>query len=272
MYYEFYLDVYILENLVMNYAVLRMTGILWRECCKRRRLFAAALIGAVLSALAVVFRLYAGPWRTVFLNLALELGMTAAGFPKSTLEKWIYKAITFCLLSLLAEGSWQIVRGYLNVSFPFSMAGGILLPFLLIEKALGRWRSSRFLCRVSIILHGNQKTVTALWDSGNQLAVPFTGQPVHIIDYQVIRELLTKEEDEELCRMMELCPGQQTSGLFGMIPYRSIGKENGLLPVLKLEGIRIEKDEGITDTPDTLAAVSRRPISQAGAYQMILHP
>ena len=122
------------------------------------------------------------------------------------------------------------------------------------------------------VFHGRRKQITALWDSGNQLRQPLTGRPVHIIELEAVQPLLEKEERRELMRLLEMQTVEYPSGMFSFVPYQSIGKKHGILPVLKLDEIRVEKENETVDTPEVLAAVSKEAVSRSGAYQMILHP
>ena len=156
--------------------------------------------------------------------------------------------------------------------FPYSMAAGILLPFLVLLKVRTREQKEQFLYPVTVVFRGRQKQLTALWDSGNQLRQPLTGRPVHIIELEAVQPLLEEEERRELMLLLELKASECPSGIFSFVPYQSIGKKHGILPVLKLDEIRVEKENETVDTPEVLAAVSKDAVSRTGAYQMILHP
>lgn len=183
----------------------------------------------------------------------------------------MYRAVIFRLLSLLAEGSWQILRDYFHMPFPYSMAAGIFLPFFVLLRVKKREERQQLLYSVQLKLHGKEKRVQALWDSGNQLTQPFTGRPVHILELEALQPLLTVEEQAELQAMMSLKTVERPSGMFSLVPYRSIGKRYGLLPVLQLDEIQVETEKETVKTPKVLVAVSRQPLSQDHAWQMILH-
>ena len=270
--YEFYLDIYFLENLVINDTVLRMIAMLEKKNCPRIRRFLTAAGGSLALCLGMMLGMYRVRVLTAIVCMAVETLMTTAAFSWSGWKTFMYRAVIFRLLSLLAEGSWQILRDYFRMPFPYSMAAGLLLPFFILQKIQKTNQKEQFYYPVTIKLHGKKKRITALWDSGNQLKQPVTGQPVHIIDADVLQTLLTEKEAEELQRFLDLeivpCP----SGMFSFIPYQSIGKKHGVLPVLKLDAIQVEKEKETVDTQEVLTAVSRYAVSNTGEYQMILHP
>ena len=272
MIYEFYLDIYFLENLVMNYTVLRMITIVEKKHPSRIRCLLTAVSGSMAMCLMMIFGVYKVQWMTAIVCMTVEAGMTLAAFGWQGWKKLMYRAVIFRLLSLLAEGSWQILRDYFHMPFPYSMAAGILLPFWVLLKVRTREQKEQFLYPVTVVFRGRQKQLTALWDSGNQLRQPLTGRPVHIIELEAVQPLLEEEERRELMLLLELKASECPSGIFSFVPYQSIGKKHGILPVLKLDEIRVEKENETVDTPEVLAAVSKDAVSRTGAYQMILHP
>ena len=272
MIYEFYLDIYFLENLVMNYTVLRMITIVEKKHPSRRRCMLTAVAGSMTMCLMMILRVYKVQWMTAIVCMIVEAGMTVSAFRWQGWKKLMYRAVIFRLLSLLAEGSWQILRDYFHMPFPYSMAAGILLPFFVLLKVRTREQKEQFLYPVTVVFHGRQQQFTALWDTGNQLRQPLTGRPVHIIELEAVQPLLTEEERRELILLLDLKVSENPSVFFSFVPYQSIGKKHGILPVLKLDAIRVEKDNETVDTPEVLAAVSKDAVSRTGEYQMILHP
>ena len=145
------------------------------------------------------------------------------------------------------------------------------MPFFTLIRIRKREEKEQLLYSVTLRFHGKEKKVQALWDSGNQLTHPVTGRPVHILELEALIPLLTVQENRELQTMMDLQTVEQPSGIFSLVPYQSIGKKYGLLPVLQLDEIQVETEKEIISTPNVLVAVSRQRFSQNGSCQMILH-
>ena len=124
MIYEFYLDIYFLENLVMNYTVLRMITIIEKKYSSRIRCLLTAVSGSLAMCLMMILEVYKVQWMTAIVCMTVEAGMTLAAFVWQGWKKLMYRAVIFRLLSLLAEGSWQILRDYFHMPFPYSMAEG----------------------------------------------------------------------------------------------------------------------------------------------------
>ena len=151
MIYKFYLDIYFLENLVMNYTVLRMITIVEKKHPSRIRFLLTAAVGSMAMCLMMTHRVYKVQWMMAIVCMTVEAGMTVAAFRWQGWKKLMYRAVIFRLLSLLAEGSWQILRDYFHMPFPYSMAAGILLPFFVLLKVRTREKKEQFLYPVTVV-------------------------------------------------------------------------------------------------------------------------
>ena len=89
---------------------------------------------------------------------------------------------------------------------------------------------------------------------GNSLRDAVTGKPVSIIDKQVIEELYG---------------GKDIAGI-RYIPYHSIGKAEGVMPLITLDGMYVcRKEKEWIEKP--LAAICEEDMT-ADRYEMILNP
>ena len=124
-------SVYLLHN-----TVLRMIAILEKKNCPRIRRFLTAAGGSLALCLGMMLGMYRVRVLTAIVCMAVETLMTTAAFSWSGWKTFMYRAVIFRLLSLLAEGSWQILRDYFHMPFPYSMAAGIFLPFFYFMSIL----------------------------------------------------------------------------------------------------------------------------------------
>lgn len=94
----------------------------------------------------------------------------------------------------------------------------------------------------------------ALIDTGNCLKDDITGKPVSIIDKKVAEELYE---------------GNDLTGI-RYIPYHSIGKAEGVMPLITLDGMYVcRKEKEWIEKP--LAAICEEDMT-ADRYEMILNP
>ena len=105
---------------------------------------------------------------------------------------------------------------------------------------------------VRLYYRGKEKEFMALADSGNRLREPVTGKPVSVISY---------EDCRGFCDTL--------SAVF-CIPYRSVGKEQGMLTGIVFERMEIFRDSGVLTVEKPVVAVAREPLSADGSFTMLL--
>lgn len=272
MYYEFYLDVYFLENLMMNYLILCMTGRVTK--CRRVqwRMAAAAALGAAGACAVAVLPVHRIALLSVMISLFTGIVMVVVSYGIHGRYSVTRMVTVFYFLALLMGGVWQLLMRYLHMAFPVSMLAGYAAVWIGVEAWQRTKSKTQFLYEVTITTGGRKVNIKGFLDSGNQLVMPVTGKPVQVVDFEVIRTLLSREETEELERMMRMETVGESTGRFTYIPYHSIGREQGIMPVMILDDVYIKHGESAWNTKKVAAAISKTAVSCRGEYQMILHP
>ena len=97
--------------------------------------------------------------------------------------------------------------------------------------------------------------LNGLVDTGNGLVDPVSFKPVSIVDRETARKIWGETSLQEV----------------RFIPYQSIGKAAGLLPVLQIDRICIKRTESYW-IEHPLIAISEETISKNGEIQVILNP
>ncbi len=272
MYYEFYIDVYFLENLVMNYLILRMTGKAEKCACAVWRTIASSVLGAVCACAIAVAPVHRMAFLSVTLSFLYGVAMVAVSYGAYGWDTVMRTVTVFYLSALLLGAIWQLLERYLHMSFFAAMPVGYVGARAVFTVWQRRKNRAQYVYEVTITEKGKTVSVKGLMDSGNQLVMPGTGKPVQIVDFQVACALLSAKEIEELECMLRLRASGESSGRFTYIPYHSIGKERGILPVMTLDSVRIKHGESVWNTKKVAAAISKTAVSYGGEYQMILHP
>lgn len=259
MYYELYIDVLFLENLMLDYLLLSLLRKLLKCPGGRLRRLLAAALGSAGTCLLYAFSLERTLPGYLLLYVVLSVAMVKAGL-RIQGKRMLAKAVFLLYAQSVALGglfSWAAE----HVRFPvYPFLGITLLSFTLLSvgaEYLFRLRSTeQNLCQVVLQFQGRSISVKALKDTGNRLREPVFGKPVSI---------LTQKRKEELCQGAEV--------LCYPVPFHSIGKANGILQAFYADCMYIQTQEGqirIWERP--LLGITKEPLSSKEEYDMILHP
>lgn len=254
MYYEFYIDIFFLENVMMDYLVLTLTGSILRRNRNPLRILLASLTGAAGACMLVVSPIRHMPGVLIPGYVLTALLMVWIGFGFSQKRMLAKGVLCFGGTAFLLGGIFQALASQFSLPMPALAfcSAGILTLFLRGYRSV-KFRTQNYY-DVTLGLHGKTVCVRGLRDTGNQLKDPVTGKPVSILSCDAAKELLDKD-----VKMF-------------YIPYHSIGKSSGLLPGMTLDYMSIRREKDLQRLERPVIAVSKEPVNRDGKYQMILHP
>lgn len=261
----FYVDIYLILNLILNFFLLGITGILRQKQVHLIRWFLAAAGAAVFSSVWVCVTLKAGRQWQVFALAVLPV-MVWIAYREHSFRGWQRDLLMFILSGVAVGGSLLAVKegfgrlfpamfrggmtGYCSVWFLLGGIAGLTLLFLLLRRELVyQMQCQKTTAEAKLIHQGKSHEIRVLYDSGNQLVSPYTGERVAVISEDLARELNLKNQQNPL-----------------WIPYRSIGGE-GILQAYRLDCILLQDGRS---RKCFLAAVSDR-LCRQNEIQMILN-
>ena len=274
-----YIDVLFLVNLIPDYLLLRLTGILWGRYPKRFRL----ILGSVFAALAAIplyfvsFGVY-GSFIAKAVVCALVCLITF-GAKKLGGVCTLFTAMSFAFAGAVSVLCWlgvsdgisvQGATVYANLSVPMLIAA-TLLAYCVIRLIFGHGDAVQGGKSSDLeITYGSRSIkIRALQDSGNNLCEPYTGKPVIVIGAnqcvdlfpKTMQDILTSGEDasDMFKKLASICPSR-----FSLIPY-STASDNGLMLTFKPDTVLINGRK-----QDYIIGISGTEINAAGNCRAII--
>lgn len=291
-----YIDVLFLENVIVNYGILLVTGKLSGRYTTTMRKFISAVIGAAyLMAMLLcpeVQTLY-----TIAGKLLLSVLMTAIAFPSREIKGMIKALLSFYLSTFIFAGAGYALMSLTNQGIYFKngefynqMKSDTLLLALtvifgiLMVRAFGdifrkRVEKESFIVKASI--HFGERTVSlqALIDTGNSLMDPVTQYPVMIAELDGVKELLPEGMAEWMKNWSQT---QQVQGSaednsewkkrIRLIPFHAIGTNSGMLPGFKPDSVCVEKEELQYERTQVVVCICQNKLSEKNQYKAIISP
>lgn len=193
------------------------------------------MIGAIIAAahnvicVAMDFRVFGSIWwNLAFLFIS---GLVAFGLS----YKSVAKTLLFMLLSMALSWLTAGTGGGMWMGF----AGAMFIFFLCLHLVEQRKEHSN-LTPVELCYQNTRVSIWALRDTGNKLIDPLSGNPVLVVGPKVAEMLLglSKTQLEHPVESVGKLPGLR------LIPYHTVGQDNGFLLGMKLSKIRIGNWQG----------------------------
>lgn len=311
MYLEIYPDVVFAINLIIDFMLLLLLKIIVHKKCRILRFLWAAIIGGTTAAFINLLpwfnSILEGKQIIVLLRVigylikpASLVWMVRIAFGKMNWRELIRHSIILFLVTCFAGGflnsvyyhtRLRLILIQLDYSVIFSnlQMGYIILAFLGIIPitVLLVWLRKWYLgFRKEIyeieLIYGEKRTKTkGMLDTGNCLFDPVSHKPVIIVEKHVMEQIIPSEcssllqINETLNIQSESAASQEKLDQyllrFHLIPYRSIGKEMGVMPGIVIDRIQIMVGEEICCQERVTAAICNHTLSSGGEYQVILH-
>ena len=261
---EIYADVLFLFLMVSDYVLLRLLSVLTGKKAVKSRLLAGALAGSAIALTlgivgtgSAVRLLVAAP-----LTGSVMLGIGFADWEKKEFLRSLF-LLYFCIFCM--GGFWNIVlRSRFLWHFAYSgilFAGMLFFICQFVKKGRKIMRE--------LVLHRSQSTEVCLkvqgkkayckgfWDSGNSLTDPITGKAVVLLEKGIM----------EKYQIPIPVKG------FRVIPFHSVGMDNGVLKGFVADELSVRDENGYERCfGKTVVAIYEGKLSIKEDYQMILNP
>ncbi|NLX60972.1 MAG: sigma-E processing peptidase SpoIIGA [Tissierellia bacterium] len=291
-----YAEYILIENIVINFIILQVTKMIVKAKSNKYRLLISAFIGS-LYILIAFFPLSGFMGRFVIKFLVSAL-MILIAFNPEKFNTFLKQISAFYLVSFAFAGTIIGIYYLLNNNNLFAkisftngkellryLITGIGLAIILIHYIFkyhkSRIQKEKFITNITITLNDKKANLTALVDTGNSLKEPISQEPVIIAEYNALREILPKslkeiymEKDHlDLNKIVKVMEETEDDMKLRIIPFKSIGNENGILIGFKPDSITIYLEnetkrlkKGIT------VAIYNKKLAQDEEYNGLLHP
>ena len=272
MYYELYIDLFFLENMIMDYLLLFTVKRLLRKKIRKRKILLAALAGAGFMCLLLVLPFPKRRVRMILGNLTGSILMLKISNLGDEKVEWGKELFALYLATFCVGGIFQMIK---NI-FPASFFQLVVPGALLLEGIVHSFREIRQQTaqeyEVTLYWNGNEKQCKGFLDTGNCLKNPWNHQPVMVVYYEAVKCLFSCQEQQQLEQMFQFSAPKKITESFFYIPYHSIGKERGLLPCVILDEVIIKGYKRRFRIQKPSAALCRIPVSKKDSYEVILQP
>ncbi len=285
---KIYLDIVLLENFIMNYIILFSTAIISKSKVNYVKIGIASFVAGLYSILNYLWNL--GSVESFLVKFLISIMVILIGFDSRKIKiivkqlilfylvSFTFGGISFMLLFLINPSNIVFENGLLVGSYPVkvTLIGGILGVIVIFAVSYiikDRLKTKSMLCDLEIFYKGKYQKLKTMIDTGNLLKEPISQTDVIIVEKNSLRGMIS---DDILDNLDNIIQGKWLdskediySYKFKVIPFSSLGNENGLLIGFKPDYIKIlDEEECIRD--DVMIGIYNGRLCKSNLYTSLI--
>jgi stage II sporulation protein GA (sporulation sigma-E factor processing peptidase) len=292
-----YVDIVFLINFIMNVFILWAVKIVSKKTTPFYRVIMGGFLMALLYLILIFFTIF-DPWVNVILtNIILFVGVLTS-FKIHNLKEFC-KIITLsyaCAFGIggVAIGLFfnsninNILGSGINFSinnFSFKILFFSTSVFYILLKLFLNWQvmvglKKQIFYDTKIFYEEEVISFRGLVDTGNSLTDPVSRMPVIIVEFDIIKDILPNEvklafyeKNEKNLLFIQKIPIENIFlKRLKIVPFTSLGQNNGMLICFKPDKIEIQKDKESKIVNDVIVGIHNNKLSKNEEYRGLLNP
>lgn len=203
-----YIDIVLLENLIMNYIILYATAIILKIKVKNLRLILASLLGALYVIISYISNIEV--YSNIILKLILSIIIVYISFNSPNIKSlgkellifymtsFVFGGAAFALIYIVKPQDILMKNGLFLGTYPLkTIILGTIIAFIIIVTAFKMVKSKitkkDMFCEIEIQFNNDIINAKAMIDTGNLLKDPITNIPVVILEHTLLYNYMPKE-------------------------------------------------------------------------------
>lgn len=287
-----YIDIVFFENLIMNTIILIATSIILKQKIKWIRVILAGSLGAIYSIISYISIL------KIYSNLILKIILSIliiyiAYNPQTVKQLWksilifyltsfVFGGAAFALIYIVKPQEILMKNGLFLGTYPLkTVILSAILAFIILIAAFAIVKSKinkkDMFCNIEVELNKEKIETKAMIDTGNLLKEPITNTPVIILEHTLLYKCVPKEILNNLENILggdfrkipEEIKEEYISKL-KLIPFSSLGKQNGMLVGIKADKVKIIQEDQEEEYRNIIVGIYNKSLTKRGEYRALI--
>lgn len=287
-----YLDVIFFENLIMNSIILYATSIILKIKPKIIRIIISSIIGSIYVIILYITKMKI--YTSIISKIILSIIMIYIAFnPQNAKRMWkqilifyltsfVFGGVALYLIYFLKPQNILIKDGIFVGEYVLKVVIlGAIFAMLIIKISLKiiktRLNSKDMYCEIKIKLNNKEIKTKAMIDTGNLVKEPITNTPVIIVESTLLENIIPKEIlnnlEEILGGNLDKIPTNIQMNYISKlrcIPFKSLGKENGMLLGIKADEIEVIKEDENNLMKNVIIGIYDKSLTKRGEYRALV--
>lgn len=255
-----YIDILFAVNMLMDMTIIWAAGMIMKERVNIPRILAGAAFGAFMYVITLYRPYINGVVQILVMLMSISLSLIIAYKPNNILRlvklvlvsaavSYIAAGLIFSILCFKAFYTYKTVSEILdNFSYTILIVSSILI-YMIIKLSRNYLRMVN--CKkteyfdIDIYFNGISAHVRALADSGNSLKDNIGGNEVIICQYNSIKKFFPDniKIQNDSVEMFKILAETSLRHKLRLIPFKSLGEDNGMLLGIKVDKAVIKAKE-----------------------------
>ena len=290
-----YLDIILIENILMNYIILFATFIITKGNTKyiQLRLILASILGSIYAV--IVYLNVLNISSNIVGKILLSIAMVYLAYLPTNIKELLKKLLIFYLVSFVFGGSTiallyivkpenvQIKHGVFVGIYPIkiSIIAGVVAFFITqiafkINKA--KFTARDMICKLCIFYNNKKINLSAFIDTGNMLEDPISKMPVIVVEKECAKQFIPKEFFEYIESILGGDKKQKENSekinkylsKTRLIPFKSLGKENGMLVGVRVDKVNIKYNDNIYEIKNVIIGIYDKKLTKDNKYNALI--
>ena len=276
----------------MNSIILIASGIILKKELKPIRILLASSFGAVYTIIGYVSVL------EIYSNLVLKIILSiliiyVAFNPQTVKQLWkeilifyltsfVFGGVAFALIYIVKPQEILMKNGLYLGTYPLKtvLLAGIVAFFIIISAfaiVKTRFKKKDMFCDVELKLNNRIIKTRAMIDTGNLLEDPITNTPVIVLEHTLLYECVPREILDNLENILggelSMIPNKikdEYISKLKLIPFASLGKQNGMLIGMKADSLKVFQEEQEKECKNVIVGIYNKSLTKRGEYRALI--
>ena len=198
------------------------------------------------------------------------------------LTSFVFGGAALGMIYMVNMGKVSIQNGMIIGNYTMkTIAIGAIVAFIIVILAFkfvkSKFNKSDLFCSITIKINNKEIKTKAMLDTGNLLKDPITNIPVVVVEHELLYEVVPKEILDnienilggDLEKIPENIKNEYMSKL-KIIPFTSLGKQNGMLLGLKATELKVEEENNVKNIDKVIIGMYNKKLSKKDEYSALL--
>lgn len=282
-----YLDIVLLENIILNYIIILSTAIISKSKINTIKMLLSSCFGSIYAILNYMIEINIG--LSIIIKVLISICMITTAFKEYRIKiimkqlmffylvSFTFGGIAFMLLFFIKPQNVIINEMHLVGTYPIKiaiLAGGVGFIIITIVAEMIKFRINKkvIIYELEIFYNGKNKLIKTMLDTGNLLKDPITNLDVVIVEKESLNAIV---EEDILDNISNIINGKWIESpnihnyKIKVIPFSSLGNNNGLLIGFKPDYIKIYSEE-VYVRNDILIGIYDGKLSRNNMYTSLI--